>query len=102
PELVAKKLKVKKRHCAKICHSTFRRAPIPVARLVARLAKLGYQVDLKRLDETSAHGPPPFEILPTPDKVDAPADAIKPTPRKRGRPCKCLERGILCKHGTSA
>jgi transposase len=77
--------------------------PKTVARLVARLAKLGYQVDLKRLDETSAHGPLPFEILPTPDsKVEAPPDAIKPTQRKRGRPCKCQERGIMCKHGTSA
>jgi transposase len=75
--------------------------PKTVARLVARLAKLGYQVDLKRLDETPAHGPLPFEILPTPDSTEARPDAITTTPRKRGRPCKCQERGIPCKHGTS-
>lgn len=46
-------------------------------RLSRRLEKIGYQVTLTRV------GSPPSE------------DATK---RKRGRPCKCAERGIDCKH----
>jgi len=77
--------------------------PKTVARLVARLAKLGYQVDLKPMDETTAHEPLPFEILPAPDIQAATGLGENKTPkRRRGRPCKCAERGIVCKHGTSS
>lgn len=47
-------------------------------RLTARLERLGWQVVLK-----------PREASPT----------SSPAPRRRGRPCKCAERGIDCKHG---
>jgi hypothetical protein len=78
-----------------------RSKPKTVASLVARLAKLGYQVDLKPLEETPSEGPLPYEILPAPDnQVEAGADASTRTKRKRGRPCKCIERGIDCKHRT--
>lgn len=47
-------------------------------KLTARLERLGWEVVLK----------------PRPA-----AAAEPPTPRRRGRPCKCAERGIDCKHG---
>jgi hypothetical protein len=71
-----------------------------VARLVARLAKLGYQVNLQ----------PSEAALSTETTVEAAVvanlESLSPLPsgqlkRRRGRPCKCLERGIICKHGTS-
>jgi hypothetical protein len=55
-------------------------------RLVERLQKLGYYVALQ---------PIPEEIV-VPPPVAEPAT---PARRKRGRPCKCAERGIACKHG---
>jgi transposase len=76
--------------------------PKTVARLVARLTKLGYQVELKPLEETASGQPLPFEILPA-REIQATAD-LQETPstrRKRGRPCKCAERGIICRHQTS-
>jgi len=78
-----------------------RSKPKAVASLVARLAKLGYQVDLKPMEEMPSDGPLPYEIMPAPDpKEEARPDASTPTKRKRGRPCKCIERGIDCKHRT--
>jgi hypothetical protein len=50
-------------------------------RLTERLRRLGWQVDLQPLSAA------------------APA-ALPPTPPRRGRPCKCAERGIDCKHGS--
>lgn len=55
------------------------------ARLVRRLQRLGLDVFLQVRTE-SAQQPPPR--IP------------KPGARKRGRPCKCLERAIPCKHGS--
>jgi transposase len=49
-------------------------------RLAARLERLGFEVVLK----------PRSESAPT-----------APLRKKRGRPCKCLEHGIPCKHGSS-
>jgi transposase len=49
-------------------------------RLAIRLERLGFEVVLKPRTE------PDSAILPR---------------RKRGRPCKCAERGIPCKHGSS-
>lgn len=72
-------------------------------KVVSRMMKLGYQVTLTPL-ETEARGS--SEPLPEPPPVQA-ASASKPgtsaqdTPiqkPKRGRPCKCAERGIICKH----
>jgi hypothetical protein len=52
-------------------------------RLVRRLERMGLQVSL------------------TP-RSEQPSLSVRPTPqlRKRGRPCKCLERAIPCKHIT--
>lgn len=80
-----------------------REKPKTVARLVARLAKLGYDVDLKLLPEPAPAVPMPYEIQMEPESETIPTD---PQPdqlkRRRGRPCKCAERGIVCKHQTSA
>jgi len=74
-----------------------RNKPRTVARLVARLAKLGYEVDLKLLAE------------PAPERKDAleehvgsamPQEPAAPK-KRRGRPCKCIERGLICKHHTA-
>lgn len=60
-----------------------RNKPKVAQRLVERLEKLGYYVTLQ-----------PIETPPSP-----PQDALPTPARKRGRPCKCAERGIACKHG---
>jgi transposase len=79
-----------------------RNKPRIVARLVLRLSKLGYDVDLK----PALAGPPmeaAEEPIPNP-AVDSHAVAQAPLEqpkRTRGRPCKCRERGINCKHRTS-
>ena len=53
-------------------------------KLVDRLQKLGYYVTLQ----------------PIAEPVETPSPELpKPQPRRRGRPCKCAERGIDCKHG---
>ena len=73
------------------------------ARLVARLTRLGYYVDLRPADRDVS---PTAESAPLPDPVEAPSDTDGspsiPVRRKRGRPCKCAERNIPCKHGTFA
>ena len=66
-----------------------RNKPKVVARLVSRLTKLGYWVELK-----------PAELPSEPTAASQPATEL-PRQRKRGRPCKCIERGIICKHGAS-
>jgi transposase len=81
--------------------------PKVVGRLVRRLLKLGYYVELKPIEPDPFSEPAPLadpapqsshvagtDLMPTaPDTV-----SIKP---RRGRPCKCDERGIICKHKTS-
>jgi hypothetical protein len=67
--------------------------PKVVARLVKRLAQLGYWVQLQEVPEL-----PEPEGTPTPELTQTATLAPK---RKRGRPCKCAERGIICKHQTS-
>ena len=69
-----------------------RNKPKTVARLAARLAGLGYQVELKPLSGSEAGEP-------LPPAVAVPASEEHPqTKRRRGRPCKCVERGIICRH----
>ena len=66
------------------------RKPEITRRLVERLEKLGYQVTLEvplTLDEAPQQAPAPSEIGTAP--------LLK---RKRGRPCKCADRGIACLH----
>lgn len=69
------------------------RKPEITRRLVERLQRLGYQVTLEvplRAEEIQEIGslPPPAEQAP-------------PLKRKRGRPCKCIDRGIACAHGSA-
>jgi transposase len=81
--------------------------PKVVSRLVSRLIKLGYYVDLKPVEtvesvpaatsselESGSIGEPAGESSPTESTVPGPK-------RGRGRPCKCAERNIICTHGTS-
>jgi transposase len=49
-------------------------------RLAARLERLGFEVVLKPRTESTA---------------------VAPAPKQSRSPCKCLERGIPCKHGSS-
>jgi hypothetical protein len=83
-----------------------RNKPKTVSRLVARLAKLGYYVDLKPIESELLNTDAPLEpmIEETPIHTVEPAQpnntAVTRT-RKRGRPCKCAERGIICTHQTS-
>jgi transposase len=58
-------------------------------RLVRRLQRLGLEVTLKPLPQ----------LLPEPGGASAPGESpAAPAARKRGRPCKCAERLIPCKH----
>jgi transposase len=80
-----------------------RNKPKTVSRLVARLMRLGYQVELKPSDSAASVAPEPVEPQPQPAPGDSPAtDAPVIPKRKRGRPRKCTERGIICKHQTSS
>jgi transposase len=53
------------------------------ARLVRRLQRLGHDVYLQPTADAPEPSPPPS------------------SPRKRGRPCKCAERALPCKHMSS-
>ena len=72
-----------------------------VSRMVSRLSKLGYQVNLTPTESE----PPPVEVavMPPvePERDDAVSPDAPPAKRKPGRPCKCAERGLLCKHKTA-
>jgi hypothetical protein len=68
-----------------------RRNPEKTARrLTQRLERIGYQVTLKVADRA------------TPDPMNRPVrngtTRWRPEARRRGRPCKCAERGLICKH----
>ena len=67
--------------------------PKVVARLVKRLTQLGYWVQLQEVPEL-----PESENTPTTELAQP---ATRTPKRKRGRPCKCDERGIICQHQTS-
>jgi transposase len=72
--------------------------PKTVARLTGRLARLGYYVSLRPIEPESKPAAEP--AIPN---AAAPApDAAAAGLRRRGRPCKCIERGIICKHRTCA
>lgn len=58
-------------------------------RLEKRLQRLGWEVVLKPLART---------VCPSTTRVITPATSAEGA-RRRGRPCKCAERGIDCKHG---
>ena len=83
-------------------HHDRRNKPKTVARLVARLARLGYQVDLKPIDLDRESEPgvvQPASATDPGSSVAAEHDVAVPQGPKRGRPCKCIERRIICKHG---
>lgn len=77
-----------------------RSKPKVVARLVARLTRLGYHVELQPTATAAPAAPEPGVAHPGPE-LDPTPDTTVPTKRKRGRPCKCAQRGIICKHETS-
>ena len=83
--------------------------PKVTARLVARLERLGYQVDLRStepevVDQRNSDGEPVESLEQSIQSLDSEVQPVAPPlaavlKRKRGRPCKCAERGIICKHG---
>jgi transposase len=81
-----------------------------VHRLAERLTRLGYRVWLEEVQEPAPQSAPAqpvstgeesipavVESMPVPGR-DASSGATVVEKRKRGRPCKCSERGILCPH----
>ena len=81
--------------------------PKVAASLVARLTRLGYHVDLHPAESDIPGGQSePLEQSIQPLESDTESagtsPAAVPVRRKRGRPCKCAERGIICKHGGTA
>ena len=72
-----------------------RNKPKTVARLTGRLARLGYYVSLRPI------APEPTPAADAALTNAAAADTAAAGLRRRGRPCKCIERGIICKHRTS-
>ena len=75
--------------------------PKTVARLVTRLAKLGYEVDLKPRNDALPADPVHEELVPEFNEAPATSEKDEKPTRRRGRPCKCAERGIKCQHQTS-
>lgn len=85
-----------------------RNKPKVVHRLVERLARLGYQVWLEESEEPATAGSAsaaaePAESAAVNANALSTAEAPSTAPlvgqqRKRGRPCKCAERGINCPH----
>jgi transposase len=72
-----------------------RNKPKVVARLVQRLSRLGYYAELRPIG-------PPQPLPATAPETEQETQPPIVTKRRRGRPCKCDERGIICKHTTSA
>jgi transposase len=70
-----------------------RNKPKVVARLLKRLQRLGYEVDVREVlsQTTEEGGERPAATAP---------DLPIPQKPRRGRPCKCDERGIPCRHQT--
>jgi transposase len=73
--------------------------PKVVSRMVARLKKLGYEVTLSPLAAEETVEDAMVELVAS--SVETATEAMPVPKRKRGRPCKCIERGIICKHGTA-
>lgn len=79
--------------------------PTVTRKLVERLERLGYVVKLEpvavanpeaftaTVDEAATVSDAPFGVVAEPES----AEPVRPL-RKRGRPCKCLQRGIACTH----
>src|SRR5215471_943706 len=71
-------------------------------KLMARLERMGFDVILRH--STTDPIPPPSAPPPSapppsaPPPSAPPPSAPPPSAPRRGRPCKCVERGIDCKH----
>ncbi len=75
--------------------------PKVVARMMARLKKLGYEVTLSPIAAEEPVQDINVDTMMDVSNTDTINMETMPVPkRKRGRPCKCAERGIICKHGT--
>jgi hypothetical protein len=81
-----------------------RNRPKTVARLVGRLQRLGYRVGLQPADGGVSAGAVTPDPDPEPRDQWVPEAEASPVPakRRRGRPCKCIDRGIICQHRTTA
>lgn len=94
-----------------------RNKPKVVSRLVKRLTALGYYVSLREAGDgisspgAVADGPSVGALHPTRERQGGPlqtrdsvldVSTTTTTKRKRGRPCKCTERGITCTHERSS
>ena len=90
-----------------------RNRPKVVSRLVKRLTALGYNVSLREASDgigfpgAVADQLPIVDSPPMPEQHGVSVQSIGSAPdvhtatipkRKRGRPCKCAERGIICPH----
>ena len=62
--------------------------------LVRKLHALGYQVDVRAVEAPSVS-----EVARTEPAPELPSEPV-PGRRGPGRPCKCAERGIACRHKT--
>jgi transposase len=71
-----------------------RNKPKVVARLVQRLSRLGYYAELTPIGPATSGSD-------TPASDTQAAQTPLSAKRKRGRPCKCAERGFICRHTTS-
>jgi transposase len=70
-----------------------RNKPKVVARLLKRLQNLGYEIDLREVPAAAD------SALSSEASIASPEAPLK---KRRGRPCKCSDRGIPCRHWTSA
>ena len=76
--------------------------PKVVARTVARLKKLGYEVTLTPIAVEEAVEDVRVHSQMSASSMETTSTQTRPVPKpKRGRPCKCVERGIICKHTTA-
>src|SRR5437868_14449835 len=76
-----------------------RNKPRTIARLVARLGRLGYQVDLKLLENAMPADPTEKDNESEPAiQPDAVPEEGLGAKRKRGRPCKCRQRSEERRH----
>ncbi len=83
-----------------------RNKPRVVNRLLKRLQNLGFEVTLKPSSPVLIEPPStdPSACVPESNalSLDNPSSPAPLHKRRRGRPCKCMERGIICKHAPVA
>ena len=78
--------------------------PRVISRLISRLTGLGYYVTLEPAEDSTSRpaldaSPPEALGQVSPDQLSNSSAPLKGPPRRgRGRPCKCVSKGIPCKH----